>query len=43
MSFGPAHTCIASNKEIPPVSRREHGDVVAQFHNFFPLVFQIIK
>ena len=43
MSFGPAHTCIASNKERPPVSSREHGDVVAQFHNFFPLVLHIIK
>ena len=38
MSFGPAHTCIASNKRKPPGSRREHGDFVAQFHNFFPLV-----
>ena len=36
MSFGPAHTCIASNKRKPPGSRREHGDFVAQFHKFFP-------
>ena len=41
MSFGPAHTCMASIRRVPPGSSLQHGDVSAQFHNFFPLLLII--